>query len=236
MLLATHGMFVYTIIDRGDLGSLSCILWSMLFQVLPANLVVSLVQYVWIIRVWTLSQSPRRTQVAAAMLCLVFVDAVISLAWVPAAYLNSTRWGQQPGIKWASVVSFIIRAFNDISLTTLLCYHLHRSKNGLRETDNMIQTMIGYGLRAGVLNCIGSVALTVLLLTMPNKPYYVGIHIISAKIYANSLLSMLNWRCQKKLEIAGSDDTGLSKPGATELTTGNWGFTMASQVTRLTIP
>jgi len=194
----TYGMFVYTIIDRGDINCLTGILWSMLFQVVPANLVVTLVQYVWIIRIWTVSRSPRRTQITAAMLSSVLIEAVISIAWVVAAH-TSTHWGQVQGVMWASVASFILRTFNDIVLTTLLCYHLQRSKNGLQETDSMIQTMIGYGLRAGVLNCMGSISLMVLVVTLPTKPYYVGVHVISARIYANSLLVMLNWRRQKKI-------------------------------------
>jgi len=228
--LVIYGIFVYTIIDRGDISCLNGILWSMLFQVVPANLVVTLVQYVWIIRIWTLSRSPRRTQITAAMLSSVLIEAVISIAWVVAAH-TSTHWGQVQAVKWASVASFILRTFNDVVLTTLLCYHLQRSKNGLQETDNMIQKMMGYGLRAGGLNCMGSIALMVLVITLPTKPYYVGVHVISARIYANSLLAMLNWRHQKKLEPKVLDAAELSSEAAMELSTTHWGFTMASQLT-----
>jgi len=100
------------------------------------------------------------------------------------------RWGAAKGVMRVVVACSCLRAFNDTFATGLLCYHLQRSRSGLRRTDGMIQTMMGYGLRAGLLNCIGSVALTVLLTVMPREPYYVGIYVISCRVYANSLLAM----------------------------------------------
>jgi len=52
------------------------------------------------------------------------------------------------------------------------------SKNGLQETDGMIQTIMGYGLRAGLLSCMGSLALMIVLIMMPNKLHYAGVYIV----------------------------------------------------------
>jgi len=143
---------------------------------------------------------------------------------------TETRWGEAPSVRVSRRSA--LGTFNDISLTTLLCYHLQRAKNGLRETDGMIQTMMGYGLRAGVLSCIGSIVLVLLIIILPTKPYYVGVHVITARVYVNSLLAMLNWRIQKKTELNSLQDTDLSKSEAMELSTVHWGISMASQVSR----
>ncbi|KIM92338.1 hypothetical protein PILCRDRAFT_810382 [Piloderma croceum F 1598] len=224
LAFTTHGMFVYTIIDRGDFAYLDGTLWTV-----PANLVVTLVQYVWVIRIRTLSKSPRRAQIAVAMHASIFIEA----AW-PILARTSVHWGTMTVVRWTCVTSLILRASNDIALTGLLCHYLQRSKNGLRETDSMIQTMIGYGLRAGLINCIGSITLALLVIIMPTKPYYVGIHSLTARFYANSLLAVLNQRREKSAELAGWQASEFSQAEVMELSSANWG-TMGSQATRLTI-
>ncbi|KIM92340.1 hypothetical protein PILCRDRAFT_810386 [Piloderma croceum F 1598] len=228
--LVTHGIFMYIIIDHGDFTCLNGRMWSLLFQVIPANLIVTLVHYVWIIRIRTLSRSPRRANIALAMQASVFIEAGLSITWLILASMSAS-WGKLTSAKWTCVTAFLFRLFNDISLTALLCYHLQRSKNGLRKTDSMIQTMMGYGLRSGVINCFGSLTLIMLITILPTKPYYTGVHAITARLYANSLLAMLNRRHEKSSEatdLKGSEIVGV---GAVELSTVNWDVTMRSQIT-----
>ncbi|KIM92432.1 hypothetical protein PILCRDRAFT_810487 [Piloderma croceum F 1598] len=221
--LVTHAIFVYTIADRGSLNHLNDSVWSILIQVVPAALVVALVQYVWIVRIRTLSQSHKTRQFAVAMLFLIAVDAARSIAWMAAAF-TSPRWGSVKGVQWSIVAAYSLRVFNDTCITGLLCCHLQRSKNGLRESDGMIHTMIGYGLRAGLLNCMCSVVLVVLLIIMPTKPYYVVVNIICSRVYANSLLAMLNWRTPLKPTERTSPNPNL---GQVELSSAHWGLSMS---------
>ncbi|KIM92430.1 hypothetical protein PILCRDRAFT_122763 [Piloderma croceum F 1598] len=231
--LVTHAIYSYTITDRGSLSDLNGTVWSISIQVVPATVIVALVQYVWIIRIGTISQSHRAAQFAIAMLSLVVIEMVMTLAWMVATLTISSRWGSTKGVLRTTEASFVLRVFNDTLITGLLCYHLQRSKNGLRGSDSTIQKMIEYGLRAGVLNWICSVVLMVLLVTMPTKPYYVGIYIVSCRLHANSLLAMLNFRMpQKATEQTGSNVSDL---GEVELSSAHWGLSMSPSITRLTI-
>jgi len=230
IILVTHSVFVYTISGHGNFNRLGDVVWSVLIQVLPGTLVVALVQSVWIIRIRTLNLSHRGTLVTVVMLSLVFIEAGMSIAWMVAIFFFP-RWGAAKGVMRIIVASFCLRAFNDTFATGLLCYHLQRSKNGLRGTDGIIQTMIGYGLRAGLLNCIGSVASTVLLGIMPHEPYYVAIYVIFSRVYANSLLAMLNWRMPQKAICTNNSD-----PEAIELSSAHLGLSISSFVTHFTIP
>jgi len=85
LILIIHALFDYTITNHGISSHLNTSVWSLLIQVVPATLVVAIVQYVWIIRIKTLSQNHRRAQIAAAMLSLVFINAGMSIGWMAAA-------------------------------------------------------------------------------------------------------------------------------------------------------
>jgi len=223
--LVAHAIFVYTISNHGDLNRLNNAVWSILIQVLPSTLIVAIVQYVWIMRIRILSQSNRRTQVAVGMLSSVVIEMGTTIT-LTAIGCTSMGWSGVDRERWPVMACFVLRAFNDMLVTGSLCYHLQRTKNGLRETDGMIQTMMWYGLRAGLLNCMGSIALMVLLAVMPTSLAYIGVYVVFARLYTNSLLAMLNWRRPQNT----SDRVGLktSESEAIELSTVRWGLSMSS--------
>jgi len=176
-------------------------------------------------RIRILSQSNRRTQVAVGMLSSVVIEMGTTIT-LTAIGCTSMGWSGVDRERWPVMACFVLRAFNDMLVTGSLCYHLQRTKNGLRETDGMIQTMMWYGLRAGLLNCMGSIALMVLLAVMPTSLAYIGVYVVFARLYTNSLLAMLNWRRPQNT----SDRVGLktSESEAIELSTVRWGLSMSS--------
>jgi len=159
----------------------------------------------------------------------------MSIAWMGAAF-TSSRWGSVIDVRWSIVAAYSLRVFNDICITGSLCYHLQRSRNGFRESDGIIHSMIGYGLRTGLLNCMCSTVMVVLLMMMPTKPYYVVVNIICSRLYAISLLAMLNWRTP--LRTIERNESPNPDPGEVELSSAHWGLSMpqSSPPTHLAFP
>jgi len=228
--LVAHGLFVCAISNHGSFRCFSHTVWSLVIQLIPSILIVAIVQYVWIMRIRTLSRSKRRSQVAIVMLSLVFIQMGMSITLAAIAY-KSRKLGVIQSERWPVVASFILRTFNDISLTGLLCYHLQRYKNGLRATDSIIHKLMGYGLRAGLFNCMGSIATMILLVVMPKRLVYAGVYLVFSRMYTNSLLAMLNWRrSPPEADLEGSERE------LVELSTVDWGPSISSRVMPLTIP
>ncbi|KAJ3474244.1 hypothetical protein NLI96_g12571 [Meripilus lineatus] len=67
---------------------LTCRCYLVKIQLVPGSMTVGTVQYLWIMRVWTLSQHKFRTFVAYFLLLMVVTDWVISLTWL-ASVTNS---------------------------------------------------------------------------------------------------------------------------------------------------
>jgi len=192
-------------------------------QVIPSTLIVAIVQYVWIMQTKILSQSKRRTQIFVGMLALVFTWTVMSIT-LTVKISKSPRWGVIRDEVWPVVACFVLKAFNDVLLTIFLCYHLQRSKNGLRVTDNLIQKVMGYGLRAGLFNCMGSIASMFLLVFVRTNLVYVGVFLVFARLYTICLLAMLNWRRPRR--TAQQTELETSESEAIELSTMHWGLSM----------
>jgi len=177
-------------------------------QVIPSTLIVAIVQYVWIIQIRSLSRSRGKTVVTNCVLCSVLIQTVMSIT-LTVIVSKSLSWGAIRAKLWAVMACFVLKALNDVSLMTLLCYHLQRSKNGFRETDNMIQKIMGYGFRAGLFNCMGSLASMFLMVFIQTSLVYVCVYLVFSRLYTISLLSMLNWRPQQTAAL-DSEEVELS--------------------------
>jgi len=85
-------------------------------------------------------------------------------------------------------------ALNDVLATSMLCFILFRAFTGVRTGDTLVTKVMAYGLNTGLLSCTGSVTVLVLIALTGSKLYYVALYMVFVRLYANSLLVMLNWR------------------------------------------
>ncbi|EGN96127.1 hypothetical protein SERLA73DRAFT_185689 [Serpula lacrymans var. lacrymans S7.3] len=191
-IFISHSTHYYAVTSHGNFDALGTPIWSLFAQMLPTILTVGVVQYVWTMRIWTLSNSPRRTPVAISMCLLVLLDVVFTIVWF-IKHINESTWADIHH-DWIIFCSFSLVAFNDILATFLLCVTLHRSKNGIRETDNLISTLMAYALNTGLLTSLVSIAMIILIFLTPLQLYYIALYIIIGGLYANALLALLNWK------------------------------------------
>ncbi|KAI0331975.1 hypothetical protein GY45DRAFT_1369538 [Cubamyces sp. BRFM 1775] len=82
----------------------------------------------------------------------------------------------------------------DVVLTGTLIFVLLRSRTGFKTTDNIIEVLILYMVNTGLLTGIISIIAFVFALTLSGNLIYVGFGIVGTKLYANSLLAVLNSR------------------------------------------
>ncbi|KZP21708.1 hypothetical protein FIBSPDRAFT_1043997 [Athelia psychrophila] len=189
-----YAAYYYTISHRGDLDMAQKPTWMTMLEMIPASMVVFLTQYVWIMRIWTLNRYSWRTPMAFGMLSLLGIDGCFSTAWLATNY-HDEKWGDV-GVRheWLMLTSVALIAVSDAWSTIMLIWTLGRKRLGIRSGDALVTRVITYGLNTGLLTIFGSGIVVVLLGLMPSSLYYMGAYVTFSKVYANSLLAMLNWR------------------------------------------
>ncbi|KAH8826373.1 hypothetical protein DL96DRAFT_1280669 [Flagelloscypha sp. PMI_526] len=128
-----------------------------------------------------------------AFLTLVLVAAVIGVtvtayraASLP-VYLNSHQW------LFTSV--FVLRTANDIVLTAGLCMSLMNSRKSARQkTSAIIDRIILWTLESGLLTLICTVVIVVLFFRSREDFVWMGVYVISPKLFSNTFLAILNGR------------------------------------------
>jgi len=80
IILATHGIFVCAVSEPGTFRCFRHPPRTIVVQILPTALIVALVQYVWVMRIKTLSHSKRKNQLVVCMLLLIFTGMGMSIS------------------------------------------------------------------------------------------------------------------------------------------------------------
>ncbi|KAJ3002100.1 hypothetical protein NUW54_g6031 [Trametes sanguinea] len=75
-----------------------------------------------------------------------------------------------------------------------LCYFLHNSRSGIKQSDRLVDKLMIYAIQRGLLTTICQVLLLTTALAIPKIPVFLIFSLPEAKLYTNCLLATLNVR------------------------------------------
>ncbi|KAJ7500845.1 hypothetical protein B0H11DRAFT_1994661 [Mycena galericulata] len=87
-------------------------------------------------------------------------------------------------------------ASTDIIITAAMSYYLWKSKTGFRETHALVSRLIRLTIETGSVTAVVAIIDFTLFFGIPDKPYFIAAGIILPKLYANTILAVLNARFQ----------------------------------------
>ncbi|PIL32179.1 hypothetical protein GSI_05424 [Ganoderma sinense ZZ0214-1] len=98
------------------------------------------------------------------------------------------------GSQWTVSVYYGLDMTIDFTLAGTLVAFLLRNRTGAERTDSMIQTLVVYTINTGLVTSIVGMVAFVFALIKPGNLVYFAMGIIVTKLYANSVLALLNTR------------------------------------------
>ncbi|KAF8807037.1 hypothetical protein BYT27DRAFT_6617947 [Phlegmacium glaucopus] len=111
----------------------------------------------------------------------------------------------------AAVPFGIVAIVSDILIAATLCILLGRNRSAFEDTNNIINGLIIFAINRCILTSAVAVAETIVFSILPNSFYSLAIDFVIGKLYANSLLAVLNSRATLRSDSRGaSDSTELS--------------------------
>ncbi|EIW80665.1 hypothetical protein CONPUDRAFT_166123 [Coniophora puteana RWD-64-598 SS2] len=199
-LFFTIGLYGYLVRAHGSPAKLAERQWSICGMMITSLAIASLVQYVWMRRIWNLSKGMLRLFLSGCMIALTLSSWVVGALWTD-TLVNANTWTKIEA--WMIITPLACSTANDIIAATFLCVKLQRSKTGIRSTDGILNELIVLSLNTGLLISILSVVVIVLILVIPLQEWYVSLYIAITRLYANSLLAMLNYGVSPTSHTAG---------------------------------
>ncbi|KAL1940990.1 hypothetical protein VTO73DRAFT_7626 [Trametes versicolor] len=98
------------------------------------------------------------------------------------------------GVSWLVGAMFGFAVLADVSLAGTLVMVLIRSRTGFKSTDSVLEILVIYAINTGLLTSIVGLPCFVFSIILPGNIIYIGIAIVGVKLYANSVLAVLNSR------------------------------------------
>ncbi|KAI0088841.1 hypothetical protein BDY19DRAFT_151172 [Irpex rosettiformis] len=206
-----HMVYTYLIIDFADPGSVLNIIWSTGASIFLEIIISGLVQSYYIYRIRCLCKSGYVFVYLISVVC-----ARIAFGFRATAYgYPVTTWEAMSALRSYKIcvnVSLVFNVVADSSITFVLIFYLHQSHVSarVRSTRNILYKLMYYSLSAGVLTTLTSVIALILFHVSKTTIAFIGVLEVMTKVYANSMLAMLNIRQGLKLEREIAVNNGLS--------------------------
>ncbi|KAF8186291.1 hypothetical protein BJ912DRAFT_469028 [Pholiota molesta] len=158
------------------------------------GVITLLVQGFFAIRLFQVLPKPYSSiGILCVLLSLVRCAAAVYLTIQALTFANVTEYRDRMG--WLITTLLVVGAAVDVIIAGSMLYYLAKKRNqGLQRIATIIDRLIAYTIRTGLLTSVAAVAMLICFQTMPNNFIWLAIYTFLAKLYSNCLLSSLNSR------------------------------------------
>ncbi|TFK91583.1 hypothetical protein K466DRAFT_310372 [Polyporus arcularius HHB13444] len=189
--LNMHTSYYYLVTNYFDPAVLRTGIWSLIYAPILIGL-VTLISQLFFARRGFLIGSTYRTLTAVAMI-FYLVELGFSIA---AIYVGATI----SSISDLATVTHLVAAsfggavVGDAFLAGVLIYVIRHSRRNLKRCGGMFELLSIYGINTGLVHGFLNVAALVFALALPSALIHSAINLIATRVYANTLLAVLNSR------------------------------------------
>jgi len=212
VIFMCHALYFYLITGFGNPLLLMNGTWP-LFSSIAINVVVAfIVQCFFTERIFQLCPPGKRWWVTGIIAITVLAHFVFGLETV--VFLSMKKeFARFKEVTLIAAVPFGVAAvLSDIIIAVALCVLLGSNRSSFDDTNSVINKLIVFAINRCILTSTVAVVETIVFSVLPNSFYSLAIDFVIGKLYANSLLAVLNSRV-----ALGSNSRNVS--GSTELST-----------------
>ncbi|KAJ7876811.1 hypothetical protein B0H13DRAFT_2548140 [Mycena leptocephala] len=166
--------------------------WSLGASIIATYVITSMVQALYIIRVYMLSKNIW-VSTLIGLLSLLQLGFGLFL-WEDLFAANSLVALHATQGQIGGSVELTATTLCDIAISVSLWYYLHKGRTGFASTEKMIDKLILYMVNLGLLTSAASLLTLILWLVMPSSFAFVSLTLIRSKLYCNAMLVTLNYR------------------------------------------
>ncbi|TFK87025.1 hypothetical protein K466DRAFT_599835 [Polyporus arcularius HHB13444] len=180
--------------------------WATQLLIPTSGVLVIVCESFYARRVWYIGQKSRYIVLLVGCIMLVLLGFTI------AATYESFRVPLHdfPPYDWLFAAMFGLAATSDAILTIALITILLRSRTGFKRTDSTVEVLVIYTINTGLVSLVFAVLAFTFSMVLPGNLIYMGIGIVSVKLYANCVLAVLNSRRSLSLHGLNGFETTIS--------------------------
>lgn len=194
IILVARSLYHIVVLQYGNPVQAAIIPWSLIAESETVGIITFLAHLFFTLQIFR-ANGARYLSAAILLLSLgaFFGDMIINIHTL----LEPSRdtLAQPKMIIYASIVQALL-VMTDISITTSLVrtFYGWSSKSISSITTDSVRSLVIYALSRGIVSCLCQILLLVIYAVYPNEAYWLPFHMISGRLYVNSVLAALNAR------------------------------------------
>ncbi|KAI0343178.1 hypothetical protein BDW22DRAFT_1428601 [Trametopsis cervina] len=194
--LCIHILYFYFITHFGDpVHGLEQIVWSGGTSVYFEVIIIGLAQSFYVYRIWHLSR--RNIAVTGIVGAILTLRIAFGLFTTSSMFKRRTWEALQTSrlVLVTTNCTWGLSVLVDLLITLVLLYYLYSNrKSGLDRTKNIIRELMHYSISTGALTVFFSLVILISFNAYSQSLLFGGVLEVLSKLYANSMLAMLNAR------------------------------------------
>lgn len=200
-----HILYFYSVQSFGDVEKFGVVLWSFVLQRFVSCFLCTITQCFFAIRVYYLNGHRLYTPILISITSMLNITSAISVT-VIGAFLPKP-FTQSRIVAFGRVGTFttLIPLSGDVIITTSTVYHLQKTRIQTIGTDRAIYKLIMYTLNTGLLITLFALMSGISTFVQREMFTYAPFDFVLSRLYACSLISVLNSRAAVQRELAQVD-------------------------------
>ncbi|KAJ7129053.1 hypothetical protein C8R46DRAFT_1363287 [Mycena filopes] len=197
----SHAIYVYLVADFAAPAKLQEIVWSFRLQVIFCALISSIVQCFFAWRVWKLSH--HNILAISFIVGLIMTELCLGIVY----FVKTWALGVLANLPRLTSLGHLVNIFavaGDLAITISLVYLLHSSKPGIPKTNSLLNRLILFSLKTGLLTSLCSICSLVMLAALPGTFGFIAFYTVLARCNSISLFATLNSRKLPALEAVAA--------------------------------
>lgn len=192
-VLSTQAFHHYAIANFGNLELIQRVTPSLDIEFCVSIVVVLVVEVFFASRI--LQLNPGKYIVPGLTVLTAVLAAIFSTVGAVELFKNATPAGfAEKNIEIQVTLSNGLSAISDILATVSLSVSFFKAKTGIKRTDTILQSLFLFVVTRGVLVTVVQLLILILYVAGPSKLWWLPLHLLVTKVYAITMLSMLNAR------------------------------------------
>jgi len=205
---AAYEVYQLTITFYGKGASPTYRYFGLASMTLFGGMITMLVHLFFCARVWKVLPKPWK-YIGAVCTAAALARGAGSLVLGSRAIVSKTIVEYRTNWQWLITTLLASGASIDVIIAASMLYFLLSKRNkGLATVSKLIDRLVGYTIRTGLLTSIGALTMITVFRLMPENLVWVAIHATLAKLYSISLLSALNERHSLRTTIMSGSTSG----------------------------
>ncbi|KAI0763291.1 hypothetical protein BD413DRAFT_210719 [Trametes elegans] len=190
-ITSVHVCYYYLVTNYFNPESMAIGVWSIRMGIVETGLVILVSHCFYARRLYLLGNGHFFPVSIIALLLLAEIG--FSLAATIESFVQVTfeKFFPLQWLIWAVLAAALLI---DIVATSILTYYLRKSRTGFKRTDSMVDVLMVYAINTGLSTSLLTFAALICAIVAPHTLIWAALTVVGTKMYANSLLAVLNSR------------------------------------------